>query len=638
MSTPTHIGHRDPGDGSYNPGLQTDIAPVTRDNALYANFIAGITSENTLGSGSEKYQQDLFGRSPLSALIGFWNTSSEVTISVMSPDKSDAPEISHTYTELGVNQVITLPVLGFLAREGVSTANLVTVTDNSGNRFQTTVYTTQLPFTDPEADIDNGFPKVDVVTTAEQSLVGDDLYFVILSERRANIAWDRQANVRWYVRAGDETDDPTLWLPVFNTTRLSDGTFIGSDDHLSYYYTPADMGEKEPVGQRELWRFDATGRVFGIYFIRDRAHHSLLELPGENALLYGSDYISNRESNAGPDPDPDGPNQGPSAEDCIAILDLATGFEKTYYDFRQIMNFWRTPVPTDLSVPYIYDWVHINQIYLDSDSNMLIASCRHQCAIVGVDRETGALQFIAGNHDDWENTESGVPTTDWSDLLLTPINPETNQPYDLSDPLQKAEANHTFWTWGQHNVQEIIKTQSNPNLIEFSIFNNGNYRTRNTAEGVVASENASRCARYQVDLVNREIRKLFEYGETEVGADGYSSYVSTATFFNQNNDVNQPRLLANFGGSIFQENGSGVDTGLPLTLKPAESDRQDPLELVDGNYQGRTILQEIDLNTNLPIFEIRLTSGAYKTAPAGTTLRRAELYAFRAYKMPLYPA
>ncbi|HID9124771.1 TPA: aryl-sulfate sulfotransferase [Klebsiella michiganensis] len=638
MTTPTHIGYRDPGDGSYNPGLQTNIAPVTRDNALYNDFMIGITATNTLGSGSEKYQQDLFGRSPLSALIGFWNTSSEVTVTVMSPDKPQAPEISHTYTNLAVNQAITLPVLGFLAREEVNTLNQVTVTDSSGNSFQTTVDIAQLPFTDPEGNVSNGFPKVDVITTAEQSVVGDDLYFVILSERRANIAWDRQANVRWYVLAGSETDDPALWLPVFNTTRLSDGTFIGSDDHLSYYYTPADMGENEPVGQRELWRFDATGRVFGIYFIRDRAHHSLLELPGENALLYGSDYISQRENNAGPNPNPDGPNQGPSAEDCIAILDLATGFEKVYYDFRQIMNFWRTPVPTDLSVPNIYDWVHINQIYLDSDSNMLIASCRHQCAIVGIDRETGALQFISGNHDDWQATESGEPTTDWSALLLAPINPETDEAYDLSDPLQKAEADRTFWTWGQHNVQEIIKSESNPDIIEFSIFNNGNYRTRNTAAGVVASENASRCSRYQVDLVNREVRKLFEYGEKEVGADGYSSYVSTATFFNHDNDTSQPRLLANFGGSIFQENGSGVDTGLALTLKPDESDRQDPLEQVDGNYQGRTILQEIDLNTNLPVFELRLTSGSYKTTATGDTLRRAELYAFRAYKMPLYPA
>lgn len=123
MTTPTHIGYRDPGDGSYNPGLQTNIAPVSRDNALYNDFIADITATNTLGSGSEKYQQDLFGRSPLSALIGFWNTSSEVTVTVMSPDKPEAPEISHTYTNLDVDQAITLPVLGFLAREEVNTLN-----------------------------------------------------------------------------------------------------------------------------------------------------------------------------------------------------------------------------------------------------------------------------------------------------------------------------------------------------------------------------------------------------------------------------------------------------------------------------------------------------------------------------------
>lgn len=636
MTNPSHIGQRDPTDGTYNPGLQTDIEPVIRDNNLYNNFIADITSSNTLGSGTEKYQQDLFGRSPMSALIGFWNTSSEVTVSVASRDEPTAPAITHTYTALPVDCVITLPVLGFLSRENIPTENQVSISDVNGGHFLKTVTTLPLPSTDPQANISNGFPKQEVVTKAEQTVVGDDLYFVMLSERRENIGWDCQANVRWYVRAGDETDDPALWLPVYNTIRLSDGTFIGSDDHLSFYYTPVDMGENEPIGHRELWRFDATGRVYGIYFIRDRAHHSLLELPGENALLYGSDYISQRESNAGPNPNPNGPNQGPSAEDCIAILDLSTGFEKVYYDFRQIMNFWRTPLPVDLSIPNIYDWVHINQIYPDSDSNMLIASCRHQCAIVGITRETGTLQFIAGNHDDWQATESGIPSTDWSNLLLTPINPETDQPYDLTDPLQKAEANRTFWTWGQHNIQEVIKAESNPDIIEFTVFNNGNYRTRDADAGVIASNNASRCSRYQVDLINREIRKLFEYGETEVGADGYSSYVSTASFFNHDNDPTQPRLLANFGGSIFQENGSGDDTGLPLTLMPSESDRQDPSEQIDGSYQGRTIIQEVDLNTHLPLFEIRLTSGSFKFQQS-ETLRRAELYAFRAYKMPLYP-
>ncbi len=70
MAIPTHIGQRDPGDGSYNPGLQTNIAPVTRDNALYDAFIATITSADTLGSGTEKYQQDIYSRSPLSGLFG----------------------------------------------------------------------------------------------------------------------------------------------------------------------------------------------------------------------------------------------------------------------------------------------------------------------------------------------------------------------------------------------------------------------------------------------------------------------------------------------------------------------------------------------------------------------------------------
>lgn len=632
MAIPTHIGQRDPADGSYNPGLQTAIEPVTRDNTLYGAFMAAITSTDTLGSGTEKYQQDIFSRSPLSGLFGFWNTSQmDITVTVSSTDVPSAPAISHTYSNLPVGQAVSLPVLGFLARTAVLTECQIIITDGVST-FQTSVTVSALPQTDPEAGIANGFPQIRVNTTAEQSVVGDDLYFSVVAPTRAFIAFDRQASVRWYIVAGDPDNAPALCLPTYNNTRLSDGTFIGSDDHLRQYYTPDSLGENEPLGQRELWRFDATGRVLGVYFIRDRAHHSLFEILGENALLYTSDYISNRSSGEGPDAD--GANQGPTSEDCIAILDLTTGYEKAYYDLRIIMNFWRTPVPKDLSVPHTYDWAHLNQVVLDPDSQLLVASCRHQSAVAGIDRQSGELRFISSSHDDWEATESGTPTTDWSDLLLTPVNPDTGLPYDLSAPLQKAEADRVFWTWGQHNVQVIPGTD--PSLVEFSIFNNGNYRTRTLAAGVVASQNASRCARYQVNLQSREIRKLAEYGETEVGAKGYSSYVSTAGFFNfQGNDAS-PRLLANFGGSIFQENSNYPD-GLPLTIEPGVSDRADSQEVLLGNVQGRVILQEIDLVAATPVFEIELTSGEYKP-PLGdeSDVRRIDLYSFRAYKMPLY--
>lgn len=632
MATPTHIGHRDPGDGSYNPGLQTGIAPVTRDDQIYTAFVAPLDATCILGSGNEQYGQDVYSRSPLSGLIGFWNTSSQVTVTVSSTDVPGAPAITKIWSDLAVNQAITLPVLGFVARASVTTECQVSVTDGS-NTFQTTVTLAALPPTDSQAGITNGFPEIQVNQVAAEVDVGDDLYYAVIAPTRAFIAFDRQANVRWYVVAGDPVNTPELCLPTYNNVRLSDGTFIGSDDHLQQYYTPVDLGANEPLGQRELWRFDATGRVYGVYFIRDRAHHSLYELPGENALLYASDYISTRNSGEGPNPD--NANQGPTSEDCIAILDLATGFESVYYDLRSLMNFWRTPVPLDLSIPNTYDWVHLNQVVFDSNTGLLIASCRHQGSVIGIDRETGELRFICANHDDWQATETGDITTDWSDLLLTPVNPDSGLPYDLSDPVQKAEADRHFWTWGQHNVQ-VTGSAAGSNVIEFSVFNNGNFRTRDMSLGVVASENASRCARYRVDPDSREVMKLSEYGETEVGATGYSPYVSTASFFNFQGDSAAPRLLANFGGSNFQQNADYA-TGLPVTLEPGYSDRLDPADDLLATFQGRVILQEIDLTTTTPLFEIEMTSGVYKS-PEGdeTDIRRVDLYSFRAYKMPLY--
>ncbi|WP_202306765.1 aryl-sulfate sulfotransferase [Dryocola clanedunensis] len=634
MAIPTHLGYRDPGDGSYNPGLQLDIEPILRDNQIYHDFISDITESNILSNDLIKYEQDLFGRSPLSAMFGFWNHYAALTVSVTSPEIDDIPEITHTYTDLPTGQAIALPILGFVARKGKTTANEVRISSIDGLVFTGSYVLPPLPLTDAEAEGSNGFPEIQINRTAAEDDVGNDLFFTAVAPGRAFIAFDRQANVRWYILAGDPDTAPELCLPTYNNVRLSDGTFIGSDDHLRNYYTPVDLEANEPPGQRELWRFDATGRVHGVYFIRDRAHHSLMELPGENALLYASDYISNRKSNEGPNPD--NANQGPTSEDCIAVLDLASGFEKSYYDLRIILNFWRTPVPLDLSISNTYDWVHLNQVDWDPVSNLLLASCRHQGTIAGIERDTGALSFICANHDDWQVTENGISTTDWSDLLLTPVNPDTDLPYDLTNPAQKAEADRKFWTWGQHNVQVLVGDTSSSSVIDFSVFNNGNFRTRTMATGVVASENASRCAHYRVDLNNREVRKLSEYGETEVGAKGYSPYVSTARFFNYQDNAAFPRVFVNFGGSNFQDNAAYTD-GLALTIEPGYSDRIDPAEDLLGPFQGRVILQEVDLNTATPLFDIQLTSGKFKM-PAGdeSDIRRIDLYSFRAYKMPLY--
>lgn len=253
MTTPSHIGYRDAGDGSYNPGLQTDSEPVIRDNQIYQAFVDSITRADTLGSSTEKYQQDIFSRSPLSAVVGFWNTSSDITVSVSSPDVPSAPEITHTYTNQPLNQKVVISVLGFVARADKETLNQVRIVDAVGHEFTASVTLAPLPATDAQANITNDFPEIQVNKTADYADVGDDLYFVAVSSRRAFIAYDRQANVRWYVKAGNPEDDPALWLPTYNNIRLSDGTFIGSDDHLQHYYTPADLGPNEPNGQRELW-------------------------------------------------------------------------------------------------------------------------------------------------------------------------------------------------------------------------------------------------------------------------------------------------------------------------------------------------------------------------------------------------
>lgn len=116
-------------------------------------------------------------------------------------------------------------------------------------------------------------------------------------------------------------------------------------------------------------------------------------------------------------------------------------------------------------------------------------------------------------------------------------------------------------------------------MVEFMVFDNGNYRSRVDSKSLLPPDNYSRVVHFIVDLNAMTVMRPFEYGK-ELGARGYSSCVSAKEVLQNGN------IVVHFGDCTFDENGRAI------SCQPGDSDIIDPQE---GNEAlGNLLLQEIE--------------------------------------------
>ncbi|MDI7952438.1 aryl-sulfate sulfotransferase, partial [Salmonella enterica subsp. enterica serovar Anatum] len=202
------------------------------------------------------------------------------------------------------------------------------------------------------------------------------------------------------------------------------------------------------------------------------------------------------------------------------------------------------------------DWLHINQSYINEPNNLLICSGRHQSAIFGVNVDSGELRFIMANHEDWSD--------EFKQYLLTPVDDDGVPLYDLTSPGGIDAADKNFWTWGQHNIVEIPNDE--PGIPEFMVFDNGNYRSREDAKSLLPLDNFSRVVQFKINLNTMTVTRPYEYGKTEVGNRGYSSFVSAKHL------LTNGHLVIHFGATTVDEFEHTI------TAQPGSSDLVDPDE------------------------------------------------------------
>lgn len=553
-----------------NQKIDVDNATVLSHNAIYQTLLSAVVETNDYDNAIVTL--DPYSTAPLSLYLGIWGKLNEDIKINVQDSKGITVAVSWTYSmQTGANLI---PVSGLVAGED----NVVTLISGAQIVGQYTVTPSALPPSD-SADISLGFPVITVTKSVDDSsLVADGLYFSTYFDRY-NLAFDQNGIVRWYVSQA---------IPSYNFVRTDSGHFLATSQGINHCL--------------DMYEFDVMGRVYAVYLLDNEFHHSILPLEN-NLAIAPSEYTNGR------------PDDYSTGKDGVSIIDLTSGLEVAYYDMLKVMDYSRSPRPSG-SAPgqsaTMDDWLHINQSYINTTNNVLVSSGRHQSAIFGVDVDSGQLRFIMADHEDW--------ASDFEEYLLTPVDESGNPLFDFSTQDGIDLANSNFWTWRQHNIVEIPNAEIG--ILEFLVFDNGNYRSRDDARSLLPKDNFSRVVQFRIDLNTMTVTRSYEYGKDEVGSRGYSSFVSAKHLLSNGN------LVIHFGASTMDENGR------PLSAQPGYSDIVDPQ---DGSQAlGMLVLQEINKQTKQLLFEATVTSGYYKNAEVNGDDYRYDISAFRVYKLPLF--
>lgn len=553
-----------------NQKIDVDNATVLSHNAIYQTLLSAVMETNDYDNAIVTL--DPYSTAPLSLYLGIWGKLNEDIKINVQDSKGITVAVSWTYSmQTGANLI---PVSGLVAGED----NVVTLISGAQIVGQYTVTPSALPPSD-SADISLGFPVITVTKSVDDSsLVADGLYFSTYFDRY-NLAFDQNGIVRWYVSQA---------IPSYNFVRTDSGHFLATSQGINHCL--------------DMYEFDVMGRVYAVYLLDNEFHHSILPLEN-NLAIAPSEYTNGR------------PDDYSTGKDGVSIIDLTSGLEVAYYDMLKVMDYSRSPRPSG-SAPgqsaTMDDWLHINQSYINTTNNVLVSSGRHQSAIFGVDVDSGQLRFIMADHEDW--------ASDFEEYLLTQVDESGNPLFDFSTQDGIDLANSNFWTWGQHNIVEIPNAEIG--ILEFLVFDNGNYRSRDDARSLLPKDNFSRVVQFRIDLNTMTVTRSYEYGKDEVGSRGYSSFVSAKHLLSNGN------LVIHFGASTMDENGR------PLSAQPGYSDIVDPQ---DGSQAlGMLVLQEINKQTKQLLFEATVTSGYYKNAEVNGDDYRYDISAFRVYKLPLF--
>ena len=326
-----------------------------------------------------------------------------------------------------------------------------------------------------------------------------------------------------YTCAYDTNGDVRWYLTntaTWEINRLKNGHLLVSTERLV----------NSPYYLTGLYEMDMLGKIYVEYSLPGGYHHDYYEMPNGNLLVASDDFQSEEGT----------------VEDYIVELDRDTGNIVKEIDLKDILN-----MEDGQSENWVeYDWFHNNSVWYDEKTNSITLSGRHQDAVINIDYETEELNWIIGDPTNWSE--------EYQKYFFTPIGDDFE------------------WQWSQHAAMIT------PEGYVF-LFDNGNNKSKNKEEYVVAEDSYSRGVMYKISTEDMTIEQIWEYGK-ERGSEFYSPYISDVEYLEENH------YIVHSGGIVYVD---GKNSNQPAGIGGADRLVSDTVEILEDE-----VIFEIILPTN----------------------------------------
>ena len=299
---------------------------------------------------------------------------------------------------------------------------------------------------------------------------------------------------------------------------------------------------------------DLSGHIHEEYALPGGYHHDIDELDNGNFLVATNDL------------------NGDTVEDHVVEVDRETGEILTVFDMEEVL-----PMDQGKSLNWsAEDWFHNNSVDYNPEQNTLTMSGRHQDVIAVLDYTTKELKALIGSPEGW---------------------PEEMQQYFLTPQGEDFQ-----WQWAQHAATWLDATH-------LMCFDNGMYRSKNEDTALKAEDNYSRMVIYEVDMEQKTIRQVKEYG-TERGKNYYSPYISDA------DQLGEDQWLVTSGGISWKDG--------QINNMPGTQTDYDTMEAYLTVVEGDEAVFELKIPANIYRAEM-IDVSTLKMAPLQNAQRKGDL-------------
>ena len=413
---------------------------------------------------------------PLSAMILF-KTPRPEEVTIIVKGKEPAGDIVHRFPAAYDH---VLPVYGLYAGYD----NTVEIVLQDGTKNSVTITTDPLMEGVPES--------TSIDTTAEY--MGDNFVFLTASMRSWPVGYDYKGDLRWYCTEN----------LAFDIKRIKNGHILVGTERLV----------KMPYFTTGLYEMNFGGKIFKEYVIPCGGyHHDQFQMEDGNILALTFDFYSG------------------TVEDVCVLLDKDTGEILKKWDYKTVLPQHGPGSGSQTEE----DWFHNNAVWYDKKTNSLTFSGRHEDAVINLDFETGELNWIIGDPENW-------PQEYVDKYFFTPVG---DGEFD--------------WQYEQHAC--VVLPDG-----DIMLFDNGHYRAKNPDNYIPNSQNVSRGVRYRIDTDKMTIEQVWQYGK-ERGAEFFSPYICNVEYYDEGH------YMVHSGGIGYLDGKPCEGMAVMLAMQPETKDR-----------------------------------------------------------------